>query len=143
LILVGTGPRGGEGMSPMTEEAAKSFRATYDPPEEIWLAVHFSPSASSQAAGREFLKRKHLRIQNRDSEVNDRVGPAQIAALSRYSLGHEGKYEYLKQIKQATLVVNGQNDVIVPTANSFHLQQASTAARLPFPSLLPGEGSAA
>jgi pimeloyl-ACP methyl ester carboxylesterase len=167
----------------MTKEAAKIFSASYNPPEEIWLAVHFSPSASSQAAGREFLKRKHLRIQNRDPEVNDKVGPAQIAALSRYSVGHEGKYEYLKQIKQPTLVVNGQNDVIVPSVNSFHLQQnlpnaqlilypdsnhgsqyqypslfvdhvnqflsrdlqkpASTAARLPFPSLFPGQGVAA
>jgi len=183
LILVGTGPRGGDGMSPMTKEAAKIFSASYNPPEEIWLAVHFSPSASSQAAGREFLKRKHLRIQNRDPEVNDKVGPAQIAALSRYSVGHEGKYEYLKQIKQPTLLVNGQNDVIVPSVNSFHLHQnlpnaqlilypdsnhgsqyqypslfvdhvnqflsrdlqkpASTAARLPFPSLFPGQGVAA
>ncbi len=96
LILVGTGPRGGDGMSPMTKEAAKIFSASYNSPEEIWLAVHFSPSASSQAAGREFLKRKHLRIQNRDPEVNDKVGPAQIAALSRYSVGHEGKYNSLR-----------------------------------------------
>jgi pimeloyl-ACP methyl ester carboxylesterase len=78
LILVGTGPRGGEGMQPMPPEAAKIFSAQYDPPEELWLAVHFSPSPSGQAAGREFLKRKHLRVKDRDPEPNDRVGPAQV-----------------------------------------------------------------
>ena len=123
LILVGTGPRGGEGMQPMPPEAAKIFSAQYDPPEELWLAVHFSPSRSGQAAGLEFLKRKYLRINDRDPEPNDRVGPAQVAAVIRYSEGRVGKYDYLKQIKQPTLVVNGDNDVIVPTVNSYHLKQ--------------------
>ena len=123
LILVGTGPRGGEGMQPMPPEAAKIFSAQYDPPEELWLAVHFSPSSSGQAAGREFLKRKHLRVKDRDPEPDDRVGPAQVAAVIRYSEGRLGKYDYLKQIKQPTLVVNGDNDIIVPTVNSYHLRQ--------------------
>jgi pimeloyl-ACP methyl ester carboxylesterase len=123
LILVGTGPRGGEGMQPMPPEAAKIFSARYDRPEDLWLAVHFSPSPSGQAAGREFLKRKHLRSKDRDPEPNNRVGSAQVAAVIRYSEGRLGKYDYLKQIKQPTLVVNGDNDVIVPTMNSYHLQQ--------------------
>ncbi len=76
LILVGTGLRGGIGIAPMTEEAAAIFSATYDPPENLWLAVHFSPSAASQAAGRAFLKRTHLRQEGRDPEVDDQVGPS-------------------------------------------------------------------
>src|SRR6202142_2543293 len=55
LVLVGTGPRGGEGMATLTPEAQAVFGATYDVPEEIWLKVHFTPSAASQAAGRLFL----------------------------------------------------------------------------------------
>jgi pimeloyl-ACP methyl ester carboxylesterase len=134
LILVGTGPRGGEGMQPMPPEAAKIFSAEYDPPEELWLAVHFSPSPSGQAAGREFLERKHLRVKDRDPEPNDRVGPAQVAAVIRYSEGRMGKYDYLKQIKQPTLVVNGNNDVIVPTINSYHLlQNLPNAALILYP----------
>jgi pimeloyl-ACP methyl ester carboxylesterase len=130
LILVGTGPRGGEGMQPMPPAAVKIFSAKYDPPEELWLAVHFSPSPSGQAAGREFLKRKHLRVEDRDPEPNDRVGPAQVAAIIRYSEGRVGKYDYLKEIKQPTLVVNGNNDVVVPTVNSYHLQQSLPNAAL-------------
>jgi len=61
LIVDGTGPRGGQGMESLTQAAGRLFGATYDPPENVWLAVKFSPSAAGQAAGREFLKRTHLR----------------------------------------------------------------------------------
>src|SRR5229473_1968612 len=78
LILVGTGPRGGEGMESLTQVAKRIFGATYDPPEHVWLAAQFSPSAAGLAAGREFLKRTHRRQEGRDPEVNDKVSPAQI-----------------------------------------------------------------
>src|ERR1700736_6453007 len=51
LILVGTGPRGGEGMESMTQVAKRIFGAVYDSPENMWLAVLFSPYEASQAAG--------------------------------------------------------------------------------------------
>src|ERR1700724_541158 len=115
LILVGTGPRGGQGMESMTQVAKRIFGAVYDPPENMWLAVLFSPSEAAQAAGKEFLKRKHLRQEGRDPEVNDKVSPAQIEAMDKWGVQHEGSYGYLKTIKQPTLVVNGSNDVIMPT----------------------------
>src|SRR3984885_2543892 len=78
LILLGTGPRGGEGMASLTQVAKRIFSAPYDPPEYMWLAVLFSPSEAAQAAGKEFLKRKHLRQEGRDPEVNDKVVDATI-----------------------------------------------------------------
>jgi pimeloyl-ACP methyl ester carboxylesterase len=111
LIVDGTGPRGGQGMELLTQAAGKLFGASYDPPENVWLAVKFSPSAAGQAAGREFLKRTHLRQVGRDPEV-------------------KGSYDYLKTIKQPTLVVNGSNDVIMPTVNSFIMQQNIPYAEL-------------
>jgi pimeloyl-ACP methyl ester carboxylesterase len=100
LILVGTGLRGGDGIAPMTEAAAKIFGATYDPPENLWLAVHFRPPASSQAAGRDFLTRKHLRQEGRDPEVNEKVGERQIEAIVKWVVRREGFYDYLKTVKQ-------------------------------------------
>src|SRR5258705_9669687 len=44
LILVGTGPRGGQGMASLTQVAKRIFGAAYDPPEHLWLRVLFSPS---------------------------------------------------------------------------------------------------
>ncbi len=85
LVLVGTGPRGGEGMDGGTPEGNRIFGATYDPPDDLWLSVFFTPSAASQAAGREFLKRFRLRSQHRDPEVNDKVAPAQRAAIAKWA----------------------------------------------------------
>jgi pimeloyl-ACP methyl ester carboxylesterase len=61
LILLGTGPRGGQGMESLTQAAGRLFGAAYDPPEHVWLAVQFSPSEAGQAAGLAFLKRTDLR----------------------------------------------------------------------------------
>jgi pimeloyl-ACP methyl ester carboxylesterase len=55
LVLVGTGPRSGEGMASLTPEAQTIFGATYDPPEHLWLSVFFTRSEASQAAGRAYL----------------------------------------------------------------------------------------
>jgi pimeloyl-ACP methyl ester carboxylesterase len=130
LILVGTGPRGGQGMASLTQVAGRIFGATYDPPEHLWLAVLFGPSEASQAAGEEFLMRKHLRQEGRDPEVNDKVSPAQIEAMDNWGVQPEGSYDYLKTITQPTLVVNGSNDVIMPTINSFIMQQNIPNAEL-------------
>src|SRR5712672_1293508 len=131
LILVGTGPRGGQGMELITQAAGRLFGAAYDPPEHLWLTVLFSPSEAGQAAGLEFLTRKHLRQEGRDPEVNDKVSPAQIEAMDKWGVQQEGSYGYLKTIKQPTLVVNGSNDVIMPTINSYiTAQNIPTAQRI-------------
>src|SRR6476660_2293663 len=130
LIVDGTGPRGGQGMESLTQAAGRLFGAAYDPPEHVWLAVKFSPSAAGQAAGREFLKRTRLRQEGRDPEVNDKVSPAQVEAMDKWGVQREGSYDYLKAIKQPTLVVNGSNDVIMPTVNSYIMQQNIPYAEL-------------
>src|SRR6202166_4021850 len=130
LIVDGTGPRGGQGMELLTQAASRLFGATYDPPENVWLAVKFSPSAAGQVAGREFLKRTHLRQESRHPEVKDKVSPAQVGAIGKWGVQQKGSYDYLKTIKQPTLVVNGSNDVLMPTVNSFIMQQNIPYAQL-------------
>jgi pimeloyl-ACP methyl ester carboxylesterase len=123
LIVDGTGPRGGQGMELIAQATGRLFGATYDPPENVWLAVKFSPSAAGQAAGREFLKRTHRRQEGRDPEVNDKVSPAQVEAIGKWGVQQKGASDYLKTIKQPTFVANGSNDVNIPTVNSFIMQQ--------------------
>jgi pimeloyl-ACP methyl ester carboxylesterase len=130
LILVGTGPRGGEGMANLTPEAQQIFSATYEEPDHLWLAVHFTRSQASQAAGRDFLKRFRQRKENRDPEVNEKVAPAQLEALGKWGIQFDGACDYLKSIRQPTLVVNGGNDVIIYSVNSFILQQHLPNAQL-------------
>src|ERR1700738_4035954 len=130
LVLVGTGPRSGESMATLTPEAQEIFGATYDGPDHLWLRVHFTRSEKSQAAGREFLKRFRLRAENRDPEVNEKVAPAQIGAISKWGAPREKPFEYLKSILQPTLGIHGSNDVIIYTVNSFILQQNLPNAQL-------------
>jgi pimeloyl-ACP methyl ester carboxylesterase len=130
LVLVGTAPRGGEGMEGGTPEGNRIFAASYDPPDHLWLSVFFTPSAASQAAGRAFLRRFRLRSKDRDPEVTDKAAAAQRESIGKWSARREHPYDYLKTIKQPTLVVNGSTDLIIYTVNSFILQQHLPNAEL-------------
>ena len=130
LILVGTGPRGGEGMASLTPEGQEIFGAKYDPADELWLRAFFAPSERSQAAGRKYLERQRARKENRDPLPNEKVATAQLAALQKWGAPAKDPYAYLKKITQPTLVVNGSNDVLVYTVNSFILQQNLPDAQL-------------
>ena len=126
LILVGTGPRGMDTTGSRTNEI---FSATYDQAEDLWLAVHFSPSPQSQAAGRAFLKRKWLR-QDRDPEVTAQTAAAQREAIGKNIALGEGARDYLKSLRMPTLIVQGSKDEIAPTINSYTLQQLIPNAQL-------------
>jgi pimeloyl-ACP methyl ester carboxylesterase len=130
LILVGTGPRGGEGMVTLTREAQAVFSATYANPDELWLGVFFTPTEASRAAGRGFLKRFRLRQEDRDPDVSEKVAPAQINAIGKWGAPRAGTFVYLREITQPTLVINGSNDVIIYTVNSLILQQNLPNAQL-------------
>jgi pimeloyl-ACP methyl ester carboxylesterase len=133
LILVGTAPRNhdaGDGRGHITPETAAIFGATYNPPENLWLKVFFTDSEKSQAAGRAFLKRYLSRTQNRDTPINDKVAPAQIAAVGEWGSHPGERFAYLKNIKQPTLVVSGNHDIIIYTVNSLYLVQNMPHAEL-------------
>jgi pimeloyl-ACP methyl ester carboxylesterase len=124
LILVGTGHRGND----MSESQSNAiFSATYDEPEHLWLKVHFSPSEASQAAGHAFLARK-LRRQDRDAPVSEQTIAAQGEAIGRQIA--PSSLEYLKSLTLPVLVVQGSNDVIIPTRHSYTLQQTLPNAQL-------------
>jgi pimeloyl-ACP methyl ester carboxylesterase len=130
LVLVGTGPRGGEGMATLTREAQAAFGSTYPNPNELWLGVFFTPTAASQAAGRAFLKRFRLRREGRDPEVSETVAPAQLNAIGKWGAPRADALDYLRRITQPALVINGSHDVIIYSVNSLVLQQNLPNAQL-------------
>ena len=130
LVLVGTGPRSGESMDTGTPEGAQIFGRTYEHPDDLWLRVHFTPSQASQAAGRRFLKRSQLRTKDRDPQVTEQAALAQRAAIAKWGAKREHAWDYLNDIKQPALVINGSNDVIIYTVNSYILQQNLPNAQL-------------
>ncbi|HWA43560.1 MAG TPA: alpha/beta hydrolase [Hypericibacter adhaerens] len=130
LVLVGTGPRSGESMDTGTPEGKAIFGATYADPDDLWLRVHFTPSEASQAKGRAFVERIRLRSESRDPAVTPEAALAQRAAIAKWGAKRENAWDYLKEIGQPALVVNGSNDVIIYTVNSFILQQHLPNAQL-------------
>ena len=122
LVLVGTAPRGGEGMEGGTPEGNRIFGASYDPPDHLWLSVFFTPSAASQGGSR-VSQALSTSFYGSRSRSERQVAPAQRAAIAKWSARRERPYDYLKAIQQPTLVVNGSTDVIIYTVNSFILQQ--------------------
>jgi pimeloyl-ACP methyl ester carboxylesterase len=126
LVLIGTGPRGAD------TEASKGgeiFAATYDPPEHVWIAAHFLPNETGRAAGLKYLERKHRR-KDRSPEVREASAAAQWQAIASSNEMTDGVWDYLADIRQPTLVVDGSNDLIIPTINGFTLQQHLPNAQL-------------
>src|SRR6478672_12202819 len=92
LILVGTGPRGGEGMGQLAPDVAPLFGTVYDPQDLMWLPIFFSPSGRSQAAGRRFLERIRARAEDRDAPVSQATVAAHAAAAAEWGAG---SFDYL------------------------------------------------
>jgi pimeloyl-ACP methyl ester carboxylesterase len=130
LILVGTGPRGGEGMAQLAPDTAPLFAKVYDRQDLMWLPIFFSPSEPSQTAGRRFLQRIRERAEDRDAPVSQATVAAHSSAAREWGAAAPGSFDYLKRIDQPTLVVNGSNDIVVPTVNSYILQQNLPNAEL-------------
>ena len=124
VILAGTGPQGGERMSgeggnPKTTEVATREK----PILEDFLYLFFSPSETSQAAGRAFWERRHTRA-DQDVPSSMAAMAAQANAIAAWGVvPQKDRYLPIQRIKQPVLVVNGTNDIMVPTINSFILQQ--------------------
>jgi pimeloyl-ACP methyl ester carboxylesterase len=130
LILVGTGPRGGDGMGRLAPDVAPLFGTAHDPQDLMWLPIFFSPSQESQAAGRRFLERIRARTVDRDVPVSEATIAAHAAAAGEWGVAAPGSFDYLKEIPHPALVVNGSNDIVVPTVNSYILQQNLPNAEL-------------
>ena len=122
LILAGTGPQGGEDLAAYPPEV--TAQATKEvPTEESFLYLFFEPTSTSQAAGRAFWQRRNAR-RDQDTPTSLAAMAAQAAAIGAWgAVPEKGRYARLKTIEQPTLVVNGKHDLLVPTVNSYILQQ--------------------
>lgn len=123
LILAGTGPAGGTGITQVTRLSnlalLRGALTRQDPKKYLF----FTRSVTGRRAADEFLARLRERTQDRDTPVSLRTYRAQLRAVSRWGRARPAD---LSLIRQPTLVANGEHDLMVPTANSVDL-----AARLP------------
>lgn len=136
LVLAGTGPAGGKGganAGPLLQNAVQQASARGKHPKHI---LFFSPTPTSQAAADAFLGRLDERIlQDRDTPVTNESIGAQITALAKWEQGTSPAG--LATVAQPVLVVNGDEDIMLPTINSFELAQLLPNAQL---SIYPDSG---
>lgn len=128
LMLLGTGPRGGNSDSdPGVLEAAPRPVPTL----EDFLFLFFGRSEAAKKAGREFWERRHQRV-DQDPPSSPEVIQAQIEA-NMYFLpkpNPKDPFAHLREIKQPTFILNGINDIMVPTINSWYMAQNIPNAQL-------------
>jgi pimeloyl-ACP methyl ester carboxylesterase len=127
LILTGTGPAGGEGITSVTRishlDTLRALLTLTDPKQFLF----FTRTSNGRQAGKEFLARLKERHQNRDKRISPRSYGAQLKAIHRW--GQEPPAD-LSVIGQPALVANGENDRMVPISNSFDLAQRLPDAEL-------------
>jgi len=123
LILAGTGPAGGEGITDVTKlshlDTARGLLTLQDPKQFLF----FTRTPNGRQAGKQFLARLKERTENRDKAISVRSYLAQLSAI--HSWGLERPHD-LSTVVQPALVANGESDRMVPTQNS-----ADLARRLP------------
>jgi pimeloyl-ACP methyl ester carboxylesterase len=123
LILTGTGPAGGKGIKEVVWVAQldtlRGLLSRQDPKQFLF----FTRTANGKREGKAFLARLRERTIDRDMPITVSSYFAQLKACRRW-----GKADPvdLSLIRQPVLLVNGDNDRMLPTPNTLDM-----ARRLP------------
>jgi pimeloyl-ACP methyl ester carboxylesterase len=126
IVLLGTGPRGGEGMV-FTDLSVDEL----DDIEGLVMKALFSPSETSQASGRAYLERLKLRVDDRDAPVSRHSALAQLTALKEWGVvPTTNRFAMLPKIHQPTLIVHGNKDIVVMPINALLLAEHLPNAQL-------------
>jgi pimeloyl-ACP methyl ester carboxylesterase len=138
VILAGTAPAGDAGPAnilPVLQDAVQRATAAGKHPKHF---LFFSPTASSQAAADAFLARLDERTADRDPAATNEAIGAQVTALAKWE--QSSSPAGLADVRHPVLVVNGDDDTMVPTISSFNLARLLPDARL---SIYPDAGHGA
>ncbi len=113
LILAATGPKGGPGMHGWRDDIAAAARGESKP--ENLLYIMFAHTECSQAKGMEFLGRFVERREGRDAPTSDAARDAQYDAVVEWGIPDHAALQRLTGIESPTLILQGDNDLMIPT----------------------------
>jgi pimeloyl-ACP methyl ester carboxylesterase len=117
-------------MAAMLPSTMELFLKQYERQDEMWLPIMFAPTEASQAAGWRWLERIRERSEDRDVPVSEETQEAHLAAIGAWGAPREDPFSYLHDITQPVLIVNGNDDIVVATVNSYIMQQHFPNAQL-------------
>jgi pimeloyl-ACP methyl ester carboxylesterase len=113
LILAATGPKGAPGMHGWRDDIAAAARGESKP--ENLLYIMFAHTDTSQAKGMEFLGRFIERKEGRDAPTTDTARDAQYDAIVEWGIPDHSALQRLTGINRPTLIIQGDNDLMIPT----------------------------
>jgi pimeloyl-ACP methyl ester carboxylesterase len=126
LVLLGTGPRGGEGMT-FTDLTLDELKD----PVALLKKSFFTPTDASQAAGGALVERLQLRKTDRDEPISMKAASAQLEAIREWGvIPSRDRYAMLGKISHPALVAHGNKDIVVIPINAFLLAQHLPNAQL-------------
>jgi pimeloyl-ACP methyl ester carboxylesterase len=132
LILVGTGPQGGQDFARFTPGVQAVSMRRHPVPEDL-VYLFFAHTDRSRTLGEAYLERLGGRTSDNEPEVSAQATDAQLAAIGAWGTAPDDdrdRYATLAGIRQPTLVVNGIDDRLVPTVNSYTLARHIPNAQL-------------
>jgi pimeloyl-ACP methyl ester carboxylesterase len=118
LVLAATGPKGAPGMHGWRDDIAAAARGESKP--ENLLYIMFAHTDTSQTKGREFLAR-FLERRDRDAPTSDAARDAQYDAIVDWGVPDHAALQRLTGIQSPTLVLQGDDDLMIPTKLSHLL----------------------
>lgn len=127
LILAATGPKGAPGMHGWRQDIAAAARGESRP--DNLLYIMFAHTETSQAKGKAFLGR-FLERHDRDAPTSDAARDAQYDAVVDWGVPDHGALQRLTGIENPTLVIQGDNDLMIPTKLSHLLAGLIPDARI-------------
>ncbi|WP_337271234.1 alpha/beta fold hydrolase [Oryzifoliimicrobium ureilyticus] len=128
LLLLGTGPRGGTFGS---DERVIPIATRPEPLVDDFLFLFFGRSEAAVQAGHDFWERRHQRV-DQDRPTSLLAMQAQMEANIAWltPVDPNAPLEHLRAIKQPTFILNGIDDVMIPTVNAFNMAQVIPDAQL-------------
>ncbi|RKT10321.1 pimeloyl-ACP methyl ester carboxylesterase [Paraburkholderia sp. RAU2J] len=130
LIISGSAPEGGAGAGMDRPELLAIYTDGDMPPNEKLKRLFFPATTDGQAAAEAFVGRLETRSAERDVPAGAEVATAQLQAMIAWANWNGDVREKLGRIAHPVLVTNGDNDIMIPTANSFALAEGLPNATL-------------
>jgi pimeloyl-ACP methyl ester carboxylesterase len=119
LILASSAPQGADGMHGWSADVIGNVGGRQPNPDGV-LAVFYTRSAVSRAAGQQSLQRMFARTDDRDQATTWETRQAQYDAVCAWGIPNHGLLQRVSAIKMPVFVANGDSDpMILP--NYSHL----------------------
>ncbi|WP_198161839.1 alpha/beta fold hydrolase [Sphingomonas sp. TDK1] len=116
-FVVATGPRGGPNVHGWRKDIADAVRKDVPGAAELPHAF-FEPTATSRAAGRDYLGRFLARTEHRDVAGSMQTRNVHYDAVGAWGVADHTKLQRLQSIRQPTFVANGDADAMIPPSPS-------------------------